>query len=58
MNYRTFKKDCPAHISLRINGTGNALEVKSVSFDHNHEISEVRACTCNYNIMRFAFIYN
>ena len=39
---RTFKKDCPAHISLRINGSGDALEVKAVSFDHNHERSEVR----------------
>ena len=34
---RTFKKGWPAHISLRANDRGSALQVKSVCFDHNHE---------------------
>ena len=38
---RTFRKGCPAHISLRANDRGSALQVKSVCFDHNHEISQV-----------------
>ena len=38
---RTFKRGCPAHISLRANDGGSALQVKSVCFDHNHEISQV-----------------
>ena len=38
---RTFKKGCPAHISLRANDRGSVLQVKSVCFDHNHEISQV-----------------
>ena len=39
--YRTFKQHCPAHISLRVNENGTALVVKSVSFDHNHPVSQV-----------------
>ena len=38
----TFKRDCPAHITLCVNVSGTALEVKSVSTEHNHEISQVR----------------
>ena len=38
---RIFRKGCPAHISLRANDRGSALQVKSVCFDHNHEISQV-----------------
>ena len=34
--HSTFKRDCPAHISLHINVSSTALEVKSVSTEHNH----------------------
>ena len=48
---RTFKKGCPAHISLRANDRGSALQVKSVCFDHNHEISQVMTIiVVQYNI--------
>ena len=39
--HSTFKRDCPAHITLRINVSSTALEVKSVSTEHNHEILQV-----------------
>ena len=39
--YNTFKHDCPAHITLRVNVSGTALEVKSVSSERNYEISQV-----------------
>ena len=39
--HSTFKHDCPAHITLCVNISGTALEVKSVSTEHNHEISQV-----------------
>lgn len=47
---RTFKRGCLAHISLRANDKGSALQVKSVCFDHNHEISQVKTmhyCSAN-----------
>ena len=37
--HSTFKRACPAHITLHVNVSGTALEVKSVSTEHNHEIS-------------------
>jgi hypothetical protein len=46
---RTFKQDCQAHITVRANENGTALVVKSASFHHNHEVSQVQvacACTC------------
>ena len=39
--YRTFRKECPMHIALRINMDGQYLEVTSVCYDHNHPISQV-----------------
>ena len=39
--HSTFKHDCPPHITLLINVSGTVLEVKSVSTEHNHEISQV-----------------
>ena len=38
---RSFKKECPAFISLRIDESGNRLEVKSMCEDHNHAVSKV-----------------
>lgn len=38
---RTFKQECASHISLRANEDGTALVIRSVCFDHNHEISQV-----------------
>ena len=34
--FKTFKQDCPVHISLRVNEDGTAPVVKSLRFDHNH----------------------
>ena len=39
--YRTFKKDCPAHIAVKANDDGTALEVRSVCSEHNHLVSKV-----------------
>ena len=39
--YSTFKHDCPAHITLPVNVSGTAVEMKSVSTEHNNEISQV-----------------
>ena len=39
--HSTFKHDCPAHITFRVNVSSTALEVKNVSTEHNHEISQV-----------------
>ena len=38
---RTFKQDCPVFISLRENAAGDALAVKSLCLEHNHEVSQV-----------------
>ena len=38
---RTFKNNCPVHISLRANESGSALEIKSTCLIHNHETSQV-----------------
>ena len=40
--HSTFKHDCPAHITLLVNVSGTDLEVKSVSTECHHEISQVR----------------
>ena len=42
LNFRTFKQDCCAHISLRADEKGNFLKIRSVNIEHNHEISQVR----------------
>ena len=36
-----FKHDCPPHITLCVNVSGTALEMKSVSTEYNHEVSQV-----------------
>lgn len=38
---RTFKQDCPVHVTLRASGDGSALEVKSVCNEHSHAVSQV-----------------
>ncbi len=44
------------HISLRISADGQHLEVKSISFDHNHDISEViNNFMQEYNALIFCF---
>ena len=35
------KQDCPAHIAVKANDDGTALEVRSVSSEHNHLVSKV-----------------
>ena len=45
--YRTFKQDCPVHITLRADKNGNTLKVRSVNFEHNHEVSQVCIADCN-----------
>ena len=40
-HYRTFKQDCPAHISLRADDTGTALVVRIVCDEHCHDLSQV-----------------
>ena len=47
MIYRTFKQDCPVHITLRADENGNMLKVRSVNFEHNHEVSQVCIADCN-----------
>ncbi|KAG0445169.1 hypothetical protein HPB47_018967 [Ixodes persulcatus] len=37
---KTFKKDCPFSIYLAASRDGTCLEVRSVSLDHNHDLSE------------------
>ena len=44
--YSTFKQDCPVHIKLRANGSGTALQVTSIEFQHNHEVSKVKIYNC------------
>ena len=36
-----YLKDFQAFISLRANAAGDALEVKSLCLEHNHEVSQV-----------------
>ncbi|CAI8036420.1 hypothetical protein GBAR_LOCUS20403, partial [Geodia barretti] len=43
----TFKQGCPFYISLRVNVDGNALEVKSVCQEHNHEVSMASYSCCS-----------
>ena len=38
--------ECPAFISLRIDESGNRLEVKSMCEDHNHAVSKVILLIC------------
>ena len=38
---RTFRQECPMHISLCASEDGQTLEIKSLSLDHNHEINQV-----------------
>ncbi len=39
--YSTFKQDCPAHIYMKINPAGSALQVRSINTEHNHVTSQV-----------------
>ena len=48
--HSTFKHDCPAHITLRVNVIGTALEMKSVSTEHNHKISQVSIAMVSFNM--------
>jgi zinc finger SWIM domain-containing protein 3 len=36
----TFKQDCPVHIYVRVNNSGEKLEVISTVMDHNHAVSQ------------------
>jgi len=42
---RTFRQDCPAHISLKVDDEGRALQVRSLCTEHNHELSKVISFT-------------
>lgn len=39
--YRTYKIDCPAHISFLATKDGKCLEATEVVDEHNHTLSEV-----------------
>ena len=38
---RTVRQECPMHMSLRASEDGQILEIKSLLFDHKHEINKV-----------------
>ena len=40
--HRTFLKDCPFVIKVRVTKDGQKLYVKEISGEHNHELSEVK----------------
>ena len=40
--HRTFKQDCSAHIALKANEDGTALQVRSINLEHNHSVSKVK----------------
>ena len=44
--YKTFKQDCPVHVSFTIDKSGQKLVVISAMLDHNHMLSKV--CTSNF----------
>ena len=51
--YRTFKQDCPVHITLRADENGNMLKVRSVNFEHNHEVSQVFIGGSNVCVLKY-----
>ena len=42
--FRTFRQECPAHITLKISSDGQSVMVRSFSNEHNQEISLVKVC--------------
>ena len=40
--HRTFKQDCSAHIALKANEDGTALQVRSINIEHNHSVPKVK----------------
>lgn len=38
---RTFRQNCPMHITINVDFTGNYLTVGDVCYEHNHPVSEV-----------------
>ena len=42
----TFRQECTAHIALKIGSDGQSFRVRSLSSEHNHEISLVKTCLC------------
>ena len=43
LNTRTFKKDCPCHLSFKVDKFGSSLEVTSICTEHNHDVSKVNS---------------
>lgn len=41
MFFRTFRQECEAHIALKVDDEGKALQVRSLCNEHNHELSKV-----------------
>ena len=44
---RTFKQDCPVHIMVKADSSGEELEVKKFLLEHNHSVSQVLALDSN-----------
>ena len=44
---RTFKQDCPVHIMVKVDSSGEELEVKRVLLEHNHSVSQIPALQSN-----------
>ena len=43
LNTRTFKKNCPCHLSFKVDKFGSSLEVISICTEHNHDVSKVNS---------------
>ena len=43
LNTRTFKKNCPYHLSFKVDKFGSSLEVISICTEHNHDVSKVNS---------------
>ena len=41
MFFRTFRQECEAHIALKVDDEGKALQVRSLCTEHNHELLKV-----------------
>ena len=41
MFFRTLRQECEAHIALKVDDEGKALQVRSLCTEHNHELSKV-----------------
>ena len=44
---RTFKQDCPVQIMVKVDSSGEELQVKRVLLEHNHSMSQVPALQSN-----------